>query len=415
MPVSFSILVIYILVQCPAFSQWDNIYTGTSSMNLSSIACSNDSTCFVGGELGGTGIILRTTNYGQSWDTVHYNDVTIINSIDFPTQDSGFACGYGTKIYQTLDGGATWFENTNHGLPFGYHFEKIRFANSVQGCTSYATGTNYTFCTHDAGQSWYERHQSNDAGGRDVFIQLDKLFLIDGLYLYRGNILDSIYVDTLPNISTGNYFYSSIASIDNKRVLVAGMHNFPNYPSMAISNDSGQTWVSHDFSNGQQFTDIAIHDSIVYMSILGSNTVNVSYDYGEHWVSTTILSGPGGWPGGLLELATTPSGLCYGVKDNMVYMTSNMGGTGTPVGVNDITSSLQFKVWPNPSNSRINITVAKGRNRLVEMYSSSGKLVYSSVPNQSEMNINVSDLPKGLYLIRQTADGISGVQKVIVE
>lgn len=80
-----------------------------------------------------------------------------------------------------------------------------------------------------------------------------------------------------------------------------------------------------------------------------------------------------------------------------------------------MTTSLKFKVWPNPSNSRINITVAKGQNRVVEMYSYAGQLVLKQIPRTSELSIDVSELPKGLYLIRQTVDDVSGVQQVVVD
>jgi len=65
-----------------------------------------------------------------------------------------------------------------------------------------------------------------------------------------------------------------------------------------------------------------------------------------------------------------------------------------PLGINTITSGNRILiVYPNPANTFINVDCKKG----YQIYSSTGQLVKQS--SQDTTQINVSDLPTGLYIL----------------
>jgi hypothetical protein len=98
----------------------------------------------------------------------------------------------------------------------------------------------------------------------------------------------------------------------------------------------------------------------------------------------------------------------------------NLGAeTGTPCWplssseIGDV-SSERLVVYPNPASTSLTIELTTNRKGLVplEMYNMVGELVLKTeIQSQTNVQINISSLPKGLYVIR--CKGVS--QKVVVE
>ena len=92
---------------------------------------------------------------------------------------------------------------------------------------------------------------------------------------------------------------------------------------------------------------------------------------------------------------------------------------GGVAGVEETVPSLKaFALYPNPANNRI--TINGCRKMLVEtmisIFTITGKLVFQdTVKNQNQVELNVSTLTKGIYLVKiQTKDGIE-VKKLVIE
>jgi hypothetical protein len=63
-------------------------------------------------------------------------------------------------------------------------------------------------------------------------------------------------------------------------------------------------------------------------------------------------------------------------------------------GFSDIQWNQNLTIYPNPTNSVINVDCKKG----YQIYGSTGQLVRQS--SQSTTQINISDLPIGLYILK---------------
>jgi photosystem II stability/assembly factor-like uncharacterized protein len=82
---------------------WNESETGLSS-RLYSIDYNGSNTLFCATE---DGIILSSTDSGQSWNTINLDTDASLRDFAF-YGETGFICGDGGVLYKTYDGGATW-------------------------------------------------------------------------------------------------------------------------------------------------------------------------------------------------------------------------------------------------------------------------------------------------------------------
>lgn len=111
---------------------WNQQPSPVRSM-LVTIDFPTESTGFIGGH---DGTILKTTDGGDSWSLQHFNPEprrpVIIYDLMFDTPERGFAVGSYGLILRTTDGGDTWNQLTPDIEFLGFHNSQIRrLANGV--------------------------------------------------------------------------------------------------------------------------------------------------------------------------------------------------------------------------------------------------------------------------------------------
>lgn len=85
------------------------------------------------------------------------------------------------------------------------------------------------------------------------------------------------------------------------------------------------------------------------------------------------------------------------------------------------TASADLKVFPNPASGNVNIKyeLQTAAEVLIEFYNSRGALVKSFLGGLQEgttrLNVGISDLEAGMYLVRLTSKGIKETKKLIVQ
>jgi len=103
-------------------------------------------------------VILHTNNGGATW-SLQYGEAykSILKSIYFVDQNTGYATGESGIVMKTTDGGANWLEQTV--IP-SFHFFDIHFVNSTTGWVigKYLGVPHYAaiFKTTDGGNNWTE-------------------------------------------------------------------------------------------------------------------------------------------------------------------------------------------------------------------------------------------------------------------
>lgn len=84
------------------------------------------------------------------------------------------------------------------------------------------------------------------------------------------------------------------------------------------------------------------------------------------------------------------------------------------IGIDDIEVDIvEAKVYPNPANNNLTVETTKENIQTLEVYDALGRRVISKTPKQKSINLDVSNLERGMYILKiQTEKGI-GTYKVI--
>lgn len=79
------------------------------------------------------------------------------------------------------------------------------------------------------------------------------------------------------------------------------------------------------------------------------------------------------------------------------------------------TSSDNIKLYPNPTNSVLNIEVLEGTFDEIMVFSTSGQLVHVGKPGVNKLTIDVSDFATGMYFVRFVSNGKAVTKRFIKE
>ena len=78
---------------------------------------------------------------------------------------------------------------------------------------------------------------------------------------------------------------------------------------------------------------------------------------------------------------------------------------------------LDMLIYPNPSTGQFSIEFTENQDgKIVQLLNATGQIVYSEIINSSRVEMNQTDLPKGIYFIRVIGEDQQGqLKKVIIE
>lgn len=100
-------------------------------------------------------------------------------------------------------------------------------------------------------------------------------------------------------------------------------------------------------------------------------------------------------------------------SDNIIYFDNVYGEVGMTTSTKDL-NNIELNIFPNPAKDVLNITSDRNITDY-KIYSITGELVSHSVDQENNSSINISELPKGTYLLRAVSKGQSTVQTFIKE
>jgi Leucine-rich repeat (LRR) protein len=82
--------------------------------------------------------------------------------------------------------------------------------------------------------------------------------------------------------------------------------------------------------------------------------------------------------------------------------------------LNCLKESHAIDIYPNPSDDIIKIEIENPNKASIEFYNISGNLIFGKIPESKAEIIDISDLPKGIYIIKVIQDNAINVGKVVV-
>ncbi|HET7153527.1 MAG TPA: YCF48-related protein [Candidatus Kapabacteria bacterium] len=186
--------------------------------------------------IGGSGLVLETTDRGADWSAVEVGTTANLNRIFFATPDSGWIVGDGGMVFTTADGGMTWNAQTT---PTTQNLYDVVFVDHFNG---FAVGDSGTILrTINAGVQWTKLTTRSKVSLRGVSFVNTQFGCAVG---YGGTVLNTI--------DHGDSWTSQV--VDGNTNLYAVWFSSPDtgwvagdYGNIWHTNDGTVTW-AHDTS-----------------------------------------------------------------------------------------------------------------------------------------------------------------------
>ena len=230
-----------------------------------------------------------------------------------------------------------------------------------------------------------------------------------GMGFEAGNVFDIYAAANLSGIDAyidadavvGAEVYARLYSVDPTATTTAAAFVFvdESAPYILTAADLGQK-ISLALSAGAA----PLSAGVSYVVVLGS--------YGDGGATNDLVISTAG----VSEASTS---YYYDMTDNTWYYT-----TSTPmvrmnfdpsVGVNEVEDNLGLRVFPNPANEVINISLNKEVSATLTLLDVSGKVVRTQALNGISTSINTASLNSGVYFVTIN-DGTSvSTQKVVIK
>jgi hypothetical protein len=77
--------------------------------------------------------------------------------------------------------------------------------------------------------------------------------------------------------------------------------------------------------------------------------------------------------------------------------------------------NFNSKIYPNPNNGHFSITIESDETTLIEVYDLMGKQIFSENTNEVKRKIDITNQPKGIYLVKVTVGNEVFTEKVIYQ
>lgn len=152
------------------------------------------------------------------------------------------------------------------------------------------------------------------------------------------------------------------------------------------------TQVSQVYANNSYSSVVTAQDSN-YWNVLNYHALEL-----PNWLSFDENSG---------ALTGTPSGSDIGFNHVIISVSDGLLETVLVFDIEvlsntntNILENQQLNMFPNPVKDYLNILFSDNTNKTIEIFSTSGKLVYSSICNDSNAKIPCYCLSKGIYVIK---------------
>lgn len=260
-------------------------------------------------------------------------------SVDFPTENTGYAVGNFEKIYKTNDGGNTWSEISWSSSTEPYiEYSDVQFINEnigfVSGYEAINISTNFGFQefilkTTDGGNTWIRYNIENTSDFKRITLN----FITEETGFAFCNITqgtEKVYVtrdgaETWEEITPENISkIKSITWINIEEGILYGKQN--NDYVLLKTYNQGESWVEVSFPfsyniSDEMVTDFAFFDQFNGYAIGEGGLVMFTNDAGESWQITNNNTLK------IWELEFSSENTAFGNSGTEIYKTVNAGSS----------------------------------------------------------------------------------------
>lgn len=410
-----TLISLFSIVLCLSYgkAQWTEIDTGFDVPYYADVFAVNSQVAFVTGP---NGLILKTSDGGETWQQKDSGTDLNLGLIQFITPQIGFIGGANGYLIKTEDGGETWVHKIINGIQF---FSGLSFVNE-----------DLVFLSGRDLESNSIIIKSTDGGDNWEIIpiappveKLDEIQFFNEQVGYASTIGFPGYNYGILKTDDGGTNWIQLESTTTPFKFIDENTGFFYFDGLYETIDGGYNFELLGYGEGQIFSNIYVVDEnnawgiingllngdgssqgIVKVHILpdGTYTEEIWYDGDEETHMSSI------------HFADENTGYIIGSTFNGPTIWKNSTGINT-MGINEPTIFNEIKVYPNPVSEEINILFEKAFSGVVSLYDLTGKQVYSSdLANKNNAVINVEKFAKGVYILLIKAHGKIHTQKLIV-
>jgi photosystem II stability/assembly factor-like uncharacterized protein len=371
-------------------AQWVPTYGPISTYYIRCIACTGNNV-FVGASDGMSGSLYLSTDNGTTWNTASTGlpsgapvDILINGSDIFVATSSG--------VYLSTNNGTNWTAK-NTGLT------DLWIAKLAMSGSNLFAGTMYgkVFLSTNNGNSWTEKSTglpmaptiSLATNGVNTFIG----------YPYPNN---TIYKST----NNGTSWNDLATGLTATSIVFNGSNVFAASGDLYMSTNNGANWYS--VSSGAACSEA--------FSILFNNSYLYTCGFDGCLSRTTAI--PGTWtsvntglPNSDIEcLAVNSTYMFAGTVENGVWKRP----LSEFAGINENFANLAISISPNPAQDMLIIEdIAFSKDKIISVYNIHGQLLLQQPILHDKTNINISNLNKGVYIVKVVGTDINTMKKII--
>jgi photosystem II stability/assembly factor-like uncharacterized protein len=417
-----------------SYAQWEQITSPLEGMNfLMNMHFINDSTGFVleqsNTEPGLYNRILKTINYGITWDTIqvdfqthaatnyYYEDIFFINEL------IGWICGTNMPfILKTINGGESWL---SYPVEDEADYLRIRFVSEYYGLALGGDAGGVTAETFDGGITWTLNPNFN---GQKVSFQDSCNFVVASGNVRLQNSCEYQFLNVEDSPAGLDYNCRAVKTKNSQSWLLGslGLLGFNNIGSILSTNDGGETFNIFDLSFTTSVSEFYfLTDEIGFARVSTVNTIPCTLlkttDGGIVWScqeTPLVLNNSGeNIYIGFKDMDLRNENLMYAMSGTTIFRTTNGGGPlgDTYTGVKVTPQKPKtLSLYPNPTSSTFRIEASHPHQvRAIELYNTTGQLValYTTMPYE----IDVKRWPSGCYNVVVKYDNEVVRTRVLVE
>lgn len=400
-------LFLLLALQCGlAQAQWSVI---------DSLARGNfQSTHFITADTGFTyheyGTLRRTTNGGQTWDSVAIPFEGFVYDFDFPTSNVGYLAGgawfpfgqyYGNAILKTIDGGLTWdsvMGTMNYGV--------INSIQAISPTEYFAAGTNLVLhssnggLTHDTLQP---SANTTEDYAKIYFSSSTEGYVLGSSYIGGSQSISTLYKTTNGGLSwqsafmdtsfwgAGDFVVSPTGEIYKARVKGEIMY----------SPDKGQSWQKLPFADSLMvISKLELNGTMLYaIGRDGVNQNSIIYRSADKGVSWQAMVSSSSSFNGFIDMSFPTAGTGYAVTNSQVFKNTKLVSLPETI-------SHGFELYPNPASDVVIIKLVNASPAQVYVYNGMGqKVTQLTTDGTHNLELQVSSLKAGIYFIEVVQEG----------
>jgi photosystem II stability/assembly factor-like uncharacterized protein len=349
--------------------------------------------------------LWRTLDGGASWDSASFS--AQIADIHFIDADTGYVLtGFGStqSLSITHNSGDTWNTFT---LTLGVnYFSAVFFVNSLKGIL--LSSDNVVYVTSDGGATWVPVTSDYIMYTDKEYMQGDTIIFTgwDGTFAYRGAVLRSYNAGISWEFFTPDSNYTTFNGsgfIDGMNGYAVSNPGWGTYSALLLkSTNGGEDWQYLYGTNNISFEDVFMinhqYGYICGYDSVGNGFILKSTD-GVSWLSDETE------PNSLNKFYKGGNTL-FVIGDNGVVMKNDNLNS-----VDELTSS-KVNIYPNPANDYFRVDNENACE--LKMYSMDGKCVMNRML-QANGVVYTNGMTPGIYMISIVDESGKRYGRIVIE